>query len=89
MYISKINDHLRILSNEEVKDSLVIIREKKNLKKVAKSLYIFLTTPDELENVYIVNLFDLELQPIKNKPVIKSKFSRLKKFKVHTMLLLD
>ena len=63
-----------------------------NLRKVAKSLYIFLTTPDEVEkyvqpvsfgnciqhyNVEILNLFDPELQLINAKPVIKDKLKEL------------
>ena len=73
------------------------IREKQNLRKVAKLLYIFLTTPDKVEkygesnyfdncvhhyNVEILNLFDPELQLINTKPVIKYKFKKtLKWFK--------
>ena len=59
-----------------------------NLRKNAKSLYIFPTTPDEVEkyvqpnssdncihycNVAIVNIFDPELLLINTKPMIKSK----------------
>ena len=84
------------MTGEEVKDFLAInlceyfksIREEQYLRKVAKSLYIFLTTPDEVgkyvqsnssdnfvhhDNVEILNLFNLELQLINNKPVIKNK----------------
>ena len=54
LYIPKIGGYLKILINEEVKDFVDInycgyfksIREEQNLRKVAKSLYIFLTTPD-------------------------------------------
>ena len=57
LYIPKIDDYLKILSDEEVEDFVAInfskcfksIREEQNLRKVAKSLYIFLTTPDEVE----------------------------------------
>ena len=57
LYIPKIDDYLEILAGDEVKDSVVIgfsvyfksIREEKNLRKVATSLYIFLTTTDEVE----------------------------------------
>ena len=64
------------------------IREEQNLRKVAKLLYIFLTTPDEVEkyvqsyssdnflyhyNVEILNLFYLDLQLINTKPMIKNK----------------
>ena len=55
------------------------IKEEQNLRKVAKSHNIFLTTPDEVQssssdnyhyNVEFLNLFDLELQLINTKPVI-------------------
>ena len=57
LYIPKIDDYLKILTDEEVKDFVAInfseyfqsIREEQNLRKVAKSLYIFLTTHDEVE----------------------------------------
>ena len=85
MYIPKIDDYLEILTYEEVKDFVAInsskyfksIREEQNLRKVAKSLYNFLRTPDEVEryvhsnssdncinhyNVEILNLFDPDLQ---------------------------
>ena len=84
------------------------IKEEQNLRKVAKLLYIFLTTPDEVENyiqsnssdncihhynVKIFNLFNPELQLINTKPVIKNKLrgllSKLKEFKVQTILVLD
>ena len=102
LYTPKIDDYLEILTDEEVKDFVAInfgesIREKQNLRKVAKSLYIFPITPDEVEsnssdncvhhyNVEILNLFDPELQLINTKPVIKNilkeLLSELKKFKV-------
>ena len=62
------------------------VREEQNLRKVAKLLYISLTTPDEVEkyvqsnssdncvhhyNVEILNLFDRELQMINTKPIIE------------------
>ena len=62
------------------------------LKILTQSLYIFLTTPDEVEkyvesnysdncvhhyNVEILNLFDPELQLIKTKAVIKNKLKKL------------
>ena len=95
-YIPKIYDYLKILTDEEVEDFVAInfseyfksIREEQNLRKVVKSLCIFLTTPDEVEkyvqsnssdncvhhyNVEILNLFDPELQLINTKPVIKNK----------------
>ena len=97
LYTPKIDDYLKIMSDEEVKDFATInfseyfksIREEQNLEKVAKSLYIFLTIPDEAEkhvqsnssdnyvhhdNVEILNIFDPELQLINNKPMIKNKF---------------
>ena len=84
----------------EVKDFVAInfsdhfksIKEKQNLRKVAKSLYIFLTTHVEVEkyvesdssdncihhyNVEILHLFDPELQLININPVIKSKVKEL------------
>ena len=56
-YVPKINDFLEILTNEEKKDFVAIkfseyfksIREEKNLRKTAKSLYIFLTITNEVE----------------------------------------
>ena len=57
LYIPKIDDYLKLLTDEEVKDFMAInfseyfksIREEQNLRKVAKLLFIFLTTPDEVE----------------------------------------
>ena len=57
LYIPTIDDYLEILTDEEVKDFVAInfskyfrsIREEQNIKKFAKSLYIFLTTPDKVE----------------------------------------
>ena len=54
--IPKIDDYLKILTDEEVKDFVAInfseyfksTEEEQNLRKVAKSLY-FLTTPDEVQ----------------------------------------
>ena len=96
------------MTDEEVNDFVAInfsksIREQQNLRKVAKLLYIFLITPDEVQsnssdkcvhhyNIEILNLFDPELQLINTKPVIKNKLkellSELKKFKVQTILVL-
>ena len=90
------------MTDEEVKDFAAInfseyfkstkeklyskLNEEQNLRKVAKSLYIFLTTPDEVEkfvesncsdncihhyNVEILNLFNSELQLINTKPLTK------------------
>ena len=65
LYIPNIGDYLKILTDYEVKDFVAITfseyfkstREKlyskliedQNLREVAKSLYIFLTTSDEVE----------------------------------------
>ena len=64
VYILKIGDYLEILTDDEVKDFVVInfegffkpsreklysnLSEKKDLRKVTESLYIFLATPDEV-----------------------------------------
>ena len=68
------------------------ITEEENLRKVAKLLYIFLTTPDEVEeyvqsnsfdncmrrcNIEILNSFDPELQLINFNPIIKNKLKEL------------
>ena len=66
LYIPKIEDYLKILTDEEVEDFVAInvsedfksIREEQNLRKVAKSLYVFLTTPDEAENYVQSNSSD-------------------------------
>ena len=54
LYIPRIDDYLEILTNEDVKYFVAIsfsesIKEGQNLRKVAKSLYIFLTTTDEVQ----------------------------------------
>ena len=65
LYIPSIDDCLKILTDDEIKDFVVInfseyfkstkeklypkLSEEQNLRKVARSLYIFLTTPDEVE----------------------------------------
>ena len=57
LYIPKIDDYLKILTYEEVKDFVAInfseyvksMREKQNLRKDVKLLYIFLTTPDKVK----------------------------------------
>ena len=80
------------------------LSEEKYLRKVAKLLYIFLTTSDEVEkyvqsnsfknclhcnNVEILNIFDIELQLINTKPMVKNKLkellSELEKFKFQTV----
>ena len=55
LYIPKIDDYLEIFTDEEVKGFVVknfneTKRKEKNLRKVAKSLYIFLTTPNGVES---------------------------------------
>ena len=100
LYIPKIDDYLETLTDETVKGFVAIyfvqylqtIRKEQNLRKFAKSLYLFLTTPDEVEkymwsnssdkcvhhyNPEILNLFDTELQLINTKSVIKSKSKEL------------
>ena len=89
-YIPKIDDYLKILTDEEVEDFITVnfskyfkyIRDEQNLKKVAKLVY-----------VEILYLFNTELQLINTKPVIKNKLnellSDLKKFKVQTILVLN
>ena len=68
LYIPKIDDYLKILTDAEVKYLVAInfseylkfareklyfsLNEEQNLRKVAKSLYTFLTTPDEVE-IYV------------------------------------
>ena len=69
LYIPKIEDYLKILTDKEVKDFVVkifneTVRKQENLKKVVKSLYISLTTPDNCLHHYdieILNLFDPKL----------------------------
>ena len=127
LYIPQIDDYFEILTDQEVKDFVVInfseyfkstkqklyskLNEEQNLRKVTKLLYLFLTTPDEVEkyveiirstssdncihhyNVEILNIFNLELQLINIKPIIKNKLkeflSELRKFKIQTILVLD
>ena len=78
MYIPKMDDYLEILTDEEMKDVLAInfsesISEEQNLRKIEKSLYLFLTTADEVKsnfcdnqihhyNIKILNLFYPEIQ---------------------------
>ena len=83
LYIPKIDNYLKTLTDEEVKDFTAThfreyfksISEEQTLRKATKSLYIFLTTPDEVKkymqsnssdncihhyNVEILNIFDPE-----------------------------
>ena len=58
-YIPKIDDYLKILTDEEVKDFIAtnfseyfkFIREEQNIKKIPNLLSIFPTAPDEEENM--------------------------------------
>ena len=64
LYIPKIDDYLKILTDEDVKDFIAIdfseyfksIRKEQNYRKVAKSLV--LTTPDEVEKYVQSNSSD-------------------------------
>ena len=66
LHFPKINDYLKILMDEKVKDFVDIsfskyfksIREEQNLRKVAKSISIFLTTPDEVQRHVLSNSSD-------------------------------
>ena len=57
LHIPKIDDYLKILTDEEVKEFVAInfskyfksTREAQSLRKIAKLLYIFLTIHDEEE----------------------------------------
>ena len=108
LHFPKIDDYLKVLTDEEGKDFVAInfskyfkstreklyykLNEEQNLRKVAKSLYISLTTSDKVEkyvqsdfsnncvhryNIKILNLFDSELQQINTKPIIKNKLKEL------------
>ena len=56
LYVPKIVDYLKILTDKEVEDFIAInfseyfksLREEKILRKVAKLVYISLTTPDKV-----------------------------------------
>ena len=66
LYIPKIDDYLKILTDEEKKHFVAInfsgyfksIREEENLREVAKWLDIFLTKPDEVEKYVQSNSSD-------------------------------
>ena len=66
MHIPKVDDYLKILTDEDVKDFVAInfskyfnsIREEQNLRKVTKLPYIFLTTHDEVEKYVQSNSSD-------------------------------
>ena len=63
LHIPKIDDYLKLLTDEEVKDFVATnfseyfksIREEQNLRKVTKSIYIFLASPYELEKYVQLN----------------------------------
>ena len=66
LYIPEISDYLKFLTNDRVKDFLVInfreyfkskieklcskLSKQQNQKKIVKFLYILLAAPDEVEN---------------------------------------
>ena len=66
LYIPETDDYLKILTNEHVKDFVArnfaryfkFIREKQNLIKVSKSLFIFVTTPDAAEKYVQSNSYE-------------------------------
>ena len=56
-YIPKIDEHLKILADEEVKDFVAVnfsdfIKEEQNLREAAKSLYFGPTTLDEVQSTF-------------------------------------
>ena len=66
LHLPKIDEYLlKVLNDEEVKDFVDInfseylkfIRKEQNLRKVAKSLYIFGTTHDEVEKNSAIKFF--------------------------------
>ena len=66
LYLPQIDDYLKTSTDEEIKDSLAInygehfesVREEQNLRKISKFLYIFLTTPDEVQKYVQSNSVD-------------------------------
>ena len=66
LHIPKIDGYIKILTDEKVEAFVAInfseysksIRKKQNLGRVARSLYIFLTTPDEVEKYVESNSSD-------------------------------
>ena len=91
LYIPSIDDYLKNLTDGKVKDVAAInfsesIREEQKLRKVPKSLYIYLKQPGEVHsnysdncmhhcNVEILNLFHPVLILIKTKSVIRNTFN--------------
>ena len=67
LYIPKIGGYLKVMTDNEVEDFVVInfnkyfksvrdklysqLREKQNLRNIVESLFIFLTAPDKVENM--------------------------------------
>ena len=66
LYIPKIDYYIKIFTDEKVEAFVAInfseysnsIRKKQNPRKVPRSLYIFLTTPDEVEKYVESNSSD-------------------------------
>ena len=81
LYIPKIDDYIKILTDKKEEAFVAInfsefsksITKKQNLRKVARSLHIFLTTPDEVEK-YVesnssdncIHRYDVEIFNISN-----------------------
>ena len=87
-----IDEYLKILADEEVKDFLAIdviesINEEQNVRKVPKLPYFFSQHLVKYYQILLIiiyvtimlnlNLFDPELQLINTKSVIKNRFKRL------------
>ena len=67
LYIPKSGGYLKVMTDNEVEDFVVInfnkyfksvrdklysqLREKQNLRNIVESLFIFLTAPDKVENM--------------------------------------
>ena len=82
--ITKIDNYLKTLTDEEVKDFVAVnfsgyfkstreklcskLNEEQNLTKIAKSLYIFLTTPVEVKE-YAKSLYILLTTPVEVKRI--------------------
>ena len=98
LYVPKIDDYLKILTDDEVKDFIAInfseyfksITKEPNRTKVDKLLYFSLKTPDKVEKHVQSNSSDNYIHHHNAEPMIKNKLkellSKLKKFKVQTIL---
>ena len=79
MYIPKIGDYLKILADDEIERYVEMMQSRSSNNCVCNY------------NIETFNLFDLQLQLINTKPIIKNKLkellSELKKFKVQSMLV--